>query len=322
MNAIAQSLTRPPIEPGDPAQDPKAFRRCLGQYPTGVTIITACHAGQKLGMAVNSFAAVSLAPPLVLWSIRRESRSAQAFLNAGHFAVSILAEDQVDVSQAFGAGAPDRFEKVAWRPGLEGAPLIEGAIAHLECRTEIVHDGGDHHILIGRVISQARFEGTPLVFAQGQYAVTQNHPNLAAPGSEPVPAAASSQEQSPHFLRLLGSASQRTSQAFQVHRDALDLTTAMARILSVLYEGARTCDELEHLTYLGRLNLEDGLSSLEGRGLLVRTLGGRHELTATGRERCEALAQRAERFARERLEGLSAADIEATQRVLGALRQR
>lgn len=171
MNAPAPILARSPIEPGDPAQDAKAFRRCLGQYPTGVTIITAHHAGQNLGMAVNSFAAVSLAPPLVLWSIRRESRSAQAFLDAGHFAVSILAEDQVDVSQAFGAGAPDRFDKVAWQPGLEGAALIEGAIAHLECRTEIVHDGGDHHILIGRVVRQQRFEGAPLVFAQGQYRI-------------------------------------------------------------------------------------------------------------------------------------------------------
>lgn len=173
MNAPERTDFRHAIDPGDPALDAQAFRRCLGQYPTGVTIITACHGGQLLGMAVNSFAAVSLAPPLVLWSIRRESRSAQAFLEAGHFAVSILADHQVDVSQAFGAAAPDRFEQVAWTPGLEGAPLIEGAIAHLECRTDIVHDGGDHHILIGRVVRQQRFEGAPLVFAQGQYAATQ-----------------------------------------------------------------------------------------------------------------------------------------------------
>lgn len=174
MNAPERTDFRPPIEPGDPAMDPRAFRRCLGQYPTGVTIVTACHQGQLLGMAVNSFAAVSLSPPLVLWSIRRESRSAQAFIEAGHFAVSILAQDQVEVSQAFGAAAPDRFDTVAWQPGLEGAPLVDGAIAHLECRTEAVHDGGDHHILVGRVLRQQRFEGAPLVFAQGQYAVTQH----------------------------------------------------------------------------------------------------------------------------------------------------
>lgn len=322
VQTLAPAAARPPIEPGDPALDPKAFRRCLGQYPTGVTIITARHDGQLLGMAVNSFAAVSLAPPLVLWSIRRESRSAQAFLDAGHFAVSILAEGQVDVSQAFGASAPDRFDKVAWQPGLAGAPLIEGAIAHLECRTDVVHDGGDHYILIGRVLRQERFDGAPLVFAQGQYAVTQSHPHLTAPATMPAPPASAGPEGSPPFLRLLGSASLRTSQAFQVHRDALDLSTATARILSVLYEGPRTSDELEHATYLGRLNLEDALAHLASRGLLARTVAGRHELTAAGRERCEALAQRSEHFARERLEGLAPADIEATLRVLNALQDR
>ncbi len=317
-----QSAPGESIEQGDPALDAKAFRRSLGQYATGVTIVTARHDGQLLGMAVNSFAAVSLAPPTVLWSIRRESRSAQAFLQTSHFAVSILAEGQVEVSQAFGAGLPDRFDRVAWREGLGGAPLIEGAIAHLECSTEATYDGGDHHILLGRVVRHVRFQGAPLVFSQGQYAVTQNHPELAAASERTADPAGSGQAALPNFLRLLSVTSQRMSSSFQVHRDALDLTPAMARILSVLQACDSSLDELERTTYLGRLNLEDALSSLYVRGQVERTPQGRHKLTAAGQGKREALARRSARFQQEKLHGVAPADIAAAWRVLSALQRR
>ena len=165
------------IEQGDPAADGRAFRRCLGQYPTGVTVITAQNGEQLVGMAVNSFAAVSLDPPLVLWSIRRESKSARDFLEASHFAVNILAADQVEVSQRFGAGDPERFQRTPWSRGVSGAPLLSQAIAHLECKRTVVHEGGDHMILVGQVERYARFDGEPLLFSQGQYAVAQTHPS-------------------------------------------------------------------------------------------------------------------------------------------------
>ena len=320
-----QSAPSEAIEQGDPALDAKAFRRSLGQYATGVTIVTARHDGQLLGMAVNSFAAVSLAPPMVLWSIRRESRSAQAFLKASHFAVSILAEGQTEVSQAFGAGLSDRFDRVTWREGLGGAPLIEGAIAHLECSSEAAYDGGDHHMLLGRVLRHVRFQGAPLVFSQGQYAVTQNHPQVAAASEEPAGSAdpaGSGEGASPNFLRLLSVTSQRMSNSFQVHRDALELTPAMARILSVLQGSDSSLDELERVTYLGRLNLEDALSSLCRSGQVERTPRGRHKLTAAGRGKREALAGRSERFLQEKLHGVSPADIAAAWRVLSALQHR
>jgi len=147
------------VEEGDPAGDSRAFRRCLGQYPTGVTVITACHGDELVGMAVNSFAAVSLEPPLVLWSIRRESKSLAAFLGASHFAVNILAADQVQASHWFGAGHPDRFQLVPWHAGASGAPLLDGALAHLECRRVQLDEGGDHLILRGHGERCARFAG-------------------------------------------------------------------------------------------------------------------------------------------------------------------
>jgi flavin reductase (DIM6/NTAB) family NADH-FMN oxidoreductase RutF len=316
------AASRTPIEHGDPTFDTKAFRRSLGQYPTGVTVVAARHGEKMVGMAVNSFAAVSLAPPMVLWSIRHASRSAPAFLQAGHFAVSILAEHQVAVAQAFGSGLPDSFDRFAWHAGLGGAPLIEGAIAHLECSTEAAHEGGDHHVLLGRVLRHTRFEGTPLVFAQGQYAVTQNHPHLASPAQEAGTLADPGPAAPPSFLRLLSVASQRLSGAFQVHRDALDLTPAMARILSALSESERTLDELEHATYLGHLSLEDALAQLSGQGLAACAPDGRHALTPQGRGKHEALARRSGSFLQEKLQGVAPADIEAAWRVMSVLQNR
>ena len=315
------SPANPPVatEAGDPAQDTRAFRRTLGQYPTGVTVIAARVGDQLLGMAVNSFAAVSLSPPLVLWSIRRESRSAPAFLRADHFAISILADNQIEVAQLFGAGAPDRFEQVPWQAGLGGAPLIRGAIAHLECRRHTTHDGGDHHVLIGEVLRHARLPGEPLLFSQGQYAVPANHPHLAGLAS---PAGASPEAGTPAmpgFLRLLSVASQRLSGAFQVHRDALDLSPAMARVLAVLHGAPSTPDTLEHATCLGRLSLEDALARLRGQGLIDSTPDGRHRLTPAGQNRRAGLAARADQFTQEKLRGASPADVDAARRVMALL---
>lgn len=313
--------TATPEEQGDPSQDQRAFRRSLGQYPTGVTVIAARDGADPIGMAVNSFAAVSLEPPLVLWSIRRASRSADAFLRCGHFAVSILADDQIEVAQLFGAAAPDRFDRVRWYAGQGGAPLIDGAIAHLECRLVTVHDGGDHHILLGQVLRHARLSGEPLVFAQGQYAVTHNHPQLAALAPATGGPASAPPATQPGFLRLLSMANQRLSSEFQVHRDALDLSPAMARVLSVLHSAACTREMLEHATCLSRLSLEDALTRLRGLGLLQSTPDGLYQLTPAGLDRREDLARRSDRFTQERLQGAAAADIEATRRVMALLQE-
>jgi len=168
-----------PLEYGSPLSDPRAFRRCLGQYATGVAVITTRHQGRSVGMAVNSFAAVSLDPALVLWSIRRESSGLQSFIEAPEFAVNVLAASQIEIAQVFGSGHPDRFAHGSWSAGVGEVPLLEGALARFECRREAVHEGGDHLILVGRVERYARFAGEPLVFAQGQYALSQEYPPAA-----------------------------------------------------------------------------------------------------------------------------------------------
>lgn len=317
--ATAQHATaRALIEAGDPAADGRALRRCLGQFPTGVTVVTARNGERLVGMAVNSFAAVSLAPPLVLWSIRRESSSAQDFLQAGHYAVSVLADDQVELSQLFGSSHPERFERARWQAGLQGAPLIEGAIAHLECRLEQVHEGGDHLILVGHVERYARFEGAPLLFTQGHYGVAQEHPALAeaAPQSDQ---SATTELSDSELLRQLIYASQRLSLDFESHRQALGLTMPMSRLVNRLREGACDPAELARSTYLEPEEVADGLTGLDQQGLVCCRDDGRFELSATGHERQAAVAGSADHYMKDKLGQVAEADLAAFKRVLQAL---
>jgi flavin reductase (DIM6/NTAB) family NADH-FMN oxidoreductase RutF len=156
-------MTQPPF-------DSKEFRRALGTYATGVTIITTRTAeGECVGLTVNSFSSVSLDPPLVLWSLSSRSPSLQAFADARHFAVNVLAADQVPLSQRFSARIPDKFAGVAWAEGLGGVPLLSGASAHLECANSLRHQGGDHVVFIGQVERFVYEHKPPLVFCHGRY---------------------------------------------------------------------------------------------------------------------------------------------------------
>lgn len=149
--------------------DPGALRKCLGRFGTGVVVITTTGAEGHAGMAVNSFAAVSLDPPLILWSIRRSSRSLAAFTRCEHFAVNVLATDQLPVCRLFASPGDDRFARVAWHAAPGGVPLLDDCAATLLCRLEATHDGGDHVIVIGRVVSFEVGAGAPLLFLDGQY---------------------------------------------------------------------------------------------------------------------------------------------------------
>ncbi|MBN9427922.1 MAG: flavin reductase family protein [Burkholderiales bacterium] len=158
------------IEEGDAATDGRGFRRCLGQFATGVTVMTTRHEGQYVGMAVNSFAALSLEPPLVLWSIRRHSAMAPAFAQAGRFVVNVLASDQADVAELFATPGIDKFAVAQWRKDADDDAILNCTIATMACELDRVLDGGDHLILIGRVRHFARYDGEPLLFSQGRYA--------------------------------------------------------------------------------------------------------------------------------------------------------
>lgn len=320
MTHTNSSILRTPVETGRAIDDSRAFRRCLGQYPTGVAVVTARLGDQRVGMAVNSFAAVSLDPPLVLWSIRCQSRSAPVFLEARHFAINVLAAEQVEVSQLFGASDPERFNRFSWSEGMDGLPLLDGAIAHLECRRQVIHEGGDHHILIGEVQRYTRFEGQPLLFTQGQYAVAKTHPCLPSSATALGHPLAESSETS--FLRTLSSAHQNLSSQFDEHRLAFGVTVASGRVLSRLYEAPLGLDDLEHATYLSREAVEDAVRDLCISGLVIQAEDSCLALTPEGRHQRTELAKRAADFTKEKLAGIAEADIAIAQRVMRALQAK
>lgn len=163
-----------------PEADLRAFRTALGSFATGVTVVTArAPSGEPVGITANSFASVSLEPPLILWSPAKSSRRFAAFAQAERFAVHILAQDQQAVCDAF-VRAQDSFAETAWTEGPEGLPLLDDCLARFLCSREAVLEGGDHAILLGRVWSAACREGAPLVFQGGNY-------GRFLPGLEPHP---------------------------------------------------------------------------------------------------------------------------------------
>jgi flavin reductase (DIM6/NTAB) family NADH-FMN oxidoreductase RutF len=151
--------------------DAREFRRALGMFPTGVAVVTARAAsGAFVGLTINSFSSLSLEPPLVLWSLNAASPSLGAFDRAQHFAVNVLAEDQVELSKRFASQRPNKFAHLEVRAGVDGVPLIAGCAAHLECRTYARHNGGDHILFIGHV-ERLGYDThkRPLVFYGGRY---------------------------------------------------------------------------------------------------------------------------------------------------------
>lgn len=144
------------------------LRRACGRFATGVAVVTARDENAVVGMTINSFASVSLDPPLVLWSLRNDARSRRVFENARLFAISILSAEQERLARIFASSDPKVFDGANTFASPDGLPLISGAIAHLECSTYEVRNGGDHRIVIGSVDRAATHEGAPLLFYDGR----------------------------------------------------------------------------------------------------------------------------------------------------------
>lgn len=158
-----------------------AYRRCLGQFPTGVCVITARVGDELLGMTVSSFNTLSLEPPLVLFSIGRNARSLDQWREAGALAINVLSESQTELSNRFAGSRGNKWEGVTWRPGGNGAPVLPGAAAVLECAPHDRADGGDHELFIVRVQSFRNHPSRPpLVFCQGGYNRLQSSGESAA----------------------------------------------------------------------------------------------------------------------------------------------
>ena len=150
--------------------DSGVFRNVLGHFPTGVTAVTAVNNGKPIGMAIGSFTSVSLEPPPVAFLPGKESGSWKEIREAGSFCVNVMGQDQMEVCGVMASRAEDKFADVEWSPAGSGSPIISGSIAYIDCDIEMIHDGGDHDIVIGRVLKLEVMDSkSPLVFFQGNY---------------------------------------------------------------------------------------------------------------------------------------------------------
>jgi flavin reductase (DIM6/NTAB) family NADH-FMN oxidoreductase RutF len=162
----------------------REFRDALGLFPTGIAVVTTVDAtGQPAGVTVNSFTSVSLDPPLILVSLARTSRSLDAFNAASHIAVSLLSHDQRQASSVFASTAGDRFGQVRHRAGKGGCPVIEPHLVAFECEVHARYDGGDHILVLGKVIAinlAPDASPQPLLYFRGQYReLSEQHAEIA-----------------------------------------------------------------------------------------------------------------------------------------------
>lgn len=173
MNADTKKTNAavPEREPaGADSQSRRRLRDMLGQFATGVAIITTVDdGGALLGVTCNSFTSVSLDPPLILWSIAKTSLSGPAFTEGKAFAVNVLEANQEDLALRFAKTGADKFSGVAWHGGLEGVPLLEGCVAYMECRVDARYPGGDHEIILGAVERYVNQALDPLLFHSGEF---------------------------------------------------------------------------------------------------------------------------------------------------------
>lgn len=171
-----------PASTADGAFDTRAFRNALGQFPTGVCVVTARAAGgEDLGMTISSFNSLSLDPPLILFSVDRRSRSLDQWQEVEGYAINVLAESQKAISGRFARPFGSKWTGIEFGRGHADAPLLRGVVACFECRPFAGHDGGDHVLFIARVVRFRTFANrSPLIFCKGNYGALK-------PGDEPAP---------------------------------------------------------------------------------------------------------------------------------------
>ena len=150
--------------------DSSEFRRVLGHFPTGVTVVTAPTGEGPVGMAIGSFASVSLDPPLVMFCPGKESATWTKMSGTDRFCVNVLGDDQADVCGVFANKSEDKFAGIEWSTRITGSPVISGSIAWIDCEVHAIHDGGDHHIVVGLVKALCtENDNGPLLFFRGGY---------------------------------------------------------------------------------------------------------------------------------------------------------
>jgi len=267
--------------------DPKDFRRALGMFATGVTIVTARSAdGTPVGVTANSFNSVSISPPLVLWSLSKNAYSLATFSQATHWNVHILAENQVEMSNLFARAGHDKFNGLQLDSAPAQTPLLQDCSARFQCRTMFQYEGGDHVIFVGEVLEYDRSERPPLLYVTGGYA-------LASRKSEAVSTEPSADIGSALFSEdllgyLLGRSHYQFVNGIRATLNERGLSEGDFFVLSLLsVQAPLTASEVaSHVAYTA-INIGPAqLQSLCDRGLLEHSVAqaGGFILSSSGRD--------------------------------------
>ena len=296
--------------------DAKALRRCLGQFATGVAVVTTRHDDMDRGITVNSFTSLSLKPPLVLWCLARTSRSFPAFTASEHFIVNVLAADQVTVSNRFAFREGEEFPAdVAFSRAIADTPLLDGASASFQCRKTGSFDGGDHIALIGEVLQFAASDRPALVYHRGQYAIVDSHPQaMDDSGGDPRQG----------FLEsTVRPGLERITRRFETYfdnelRDA-QIDSKGSRVIGLLLaRGTLDAEQIANLTLISGSALDETLGLLVTKQLILKEQAG-YALTANGRTLASSLSVKLRAFRSQALGSIQPAEAEELQRTLDRL---
>jgi len=271
------------------AFDTIAFRRALGNFATGVTVMTTCHAGRKTGMTANSFNSVSLQPPLILWSIVKTARSYEVFAQASHFAVNVLAADQIALSNHFARYSEDKFEGIEVETAPCGTPLLLGCAARFVCEKYQCVDGGDHWILLGKVIHFDDFARSPLLYHQGAYSALLPHPRQSTQATQTAANNHWESRLNDNVYYLMSQAVRSYQADYQPRQLASGFHTNEARLMLALHSGSLDTTTLLQRVAVSAHEIGPALHSLHQRGLLDSNDYGEHYLTAAGLQQAESL---------------------------------
>ena len=298
------------------AVDPKALRRCLGSFATGVAVMTTRHADSDRGITVNSFTSLSLDPPLILWCLARTSRSYSAFTVSEHFIVNILAVDQVTVSNRFAFRSEDEFPvDVPFSRAIAGVPLLQGTCAHVQCRRAQVFDGGDHVVVVGEVLAFAGSDRPGLVYHGGQYAVAEAHPSAVAHSQDHLKKGFLDSTVRPG----LESITRRFEACFDDELRDAGINSKESRIIGLLLSrGPLDGEGIANLTLVSGSSLEETLESLTVKDLIARN-HGIYGLTASGRTLAASWSDRLRSYKANALGTIAPDEAETLQRMLDRL---
>ncbi|HSG03187.1 MAG TPA: flavin reductase [Marinobacterium sp.] len=270
--------------------DSQAFRRALGNFATGITVITAVSPeGELVGITANSFNSVSLDPPLILWSLDKRSSNLDTFCAASHFAVNILAADQMHLSNQFARPSDDKFSGVSFRQGLGGAAVLTDCSAVFECSRHQIVDAGDHFILIGKV-EQFEAQGrAPLCYHQGGYSIVMPYSRLAADKGERGGKAEIPGRLDNNLYYLMLQAMRSYQADYLPLQMSTGLQTTEARMLMILTEHeSLDVKQLVDAVAMPEQDVRLAVEVLERKGLISAN-AGHYSISVQGQEKSDSL---------------------------------